>query len=79
MIDSNRLLTNRQKMSIMFLLGGEIMKYLTVKEVANKWGYSESTIRKWCQQGLIKVTIGAEKKNGRWQIPADTKCPKKLK
>lgn len=55
------------------------MKYLTVKEVANKWGYSESTIRKWCQQGLIKVTIGAEKKSGRWQIPADTKCPKKLK
>ncbi len=55
------------------------MKYLTVKEVAEKWGYSEATIRKWCQQGLIKVIVGAEKKSGRWQIPADAKCPKSIK
>ena len=55
------------------------MKYLTVKEVAEKWGYSEATIRKWCKLGMIKVTIGAEKKNGHWQIPFDAQCPKKIK
>ena len=55
------------------------MKYLSVKEVATKWGYSEATVRKWCKDGLIKVTFGAEKKNGRWQIPFDAQCPKKIK
>lgn len=52
------------------------MQYLSVKEVAEKWGYSEETIRKWCREGLIKITFGAEKKSGRWQIPADAECPK---
>ncbi len=55
------------------------MEFLTVKDVAEKWGYSESTIRKWCKSGLIKVTIGAEKKNGHWQIPISAECPKKKK
>ncbi len=55
------------------------MKYLTVKEVAEKWGYSEATIRKWCKLGILKVTIGAEKINGHWQIPFDAQCPKKIK
>jgi len=54
------------------------MKYLTVKEVAIKWGYSEATIRKWCKDGIIKVTVRAEKKNGHWQIPIDAQCPKKI-
>ena len=55
------------------------MKYLSVRETAKKWGYSEKTIRKWCQQKLISVTFRAEKVNGRWQIPADAPCPKKVK
>ena len=55
------------------------MKYLTVKEVAEKWGYSEATIRKWCKDGLIKVTVGAEKKSGHWQIPENAQCPKEIK
>lgn len=55
------------------------MRYLSVKEAAQKWGYSESTIRNWCKNGLIKITVGAEKKNGHWQIPAEAKCPKKVK
>lgn len=55
------------------------MKYLSVKEVASMWGYSEATIRKWCKQGIIKVAYAAEKRNGRWQIPADAQCPKKIK
>lgn len=52
------------------------MQYLTVKETARKWGYSEGTICRWCREGKIKVTIGAEKKNGHWQIPSDAPCPK---
>ena len=53
------------------------MQYLSVKEFAEKWGYSDETIRKWCRKGLITATIEAEKKSGRWQIPADAQCPKK--
>ncbi|MBR2860446.1 MAG: helix-turn-helix domain-containing protein [Clostridia bacterium] len=55
------------------------MQYLTVEEAAEKWGYGKETVRKWCRQGLIKITVGAEKKSGRWQIPADAQCPKKIK
>ncbi len=55
------------------------MQYLSAKAVAKKWGYSESTIRKWCKDGLIEVTFGAEKKNGHWQIPIGAECPKKIK
>lgn len=59
--------------------GGTYMKYLSVREVALKWGYSESTIRKWCNQGLLKVTLEAKKENGHWQIPSDAQCPRKIK
>lgn len=55
------------------------MKYLSVHEVAEKWGYSDSTIRKWCNDDLIKATFCAEKKNGRWQIPENAECPKQIK
>ena len=55
------------------------MQYLSVKEASDKWGFSEDTIRKWCREGLIQVTVGAEKKSGRWQIPADAQCPKTKK
>ena len=55
------------------------MQYLSVKEAAEKWGYSEDTIRKWCREGLITISVGAEKKSGRWQIPVDAKCPKPIK
>ena len=55
------------------------MQYLTVAEAAEKWGYGKDTIRKWCREGLIKITVSAEKKSGRWQIPVDAQCPKKVK
>lgn len=55
------------------------MQYLSVKEIALKWGYSESTIRKWCRDGLIRVTVGAKKKNGHWLIPSEAQCPKRIK
>lgn len=46
------------------------MQYLSVKEAAKKWGYSESTIRKWCKDDIIKVTFGAEKKTdiGKYRL-----------
>lgn len=52
-------------------------KYITVKEFAEKYGYSESTVRKWCRTGQLSVTLEAIKESGRWKIPADAQCPKK--
>lgn len=55
------------------------MEYITVKEAAVKWGYGESTIRKWCKEGLLSVMYKAEKKGGHWQIPANAECPRSIK
>lgn len=55
------------------------MEYVTVKDLAKKWGYSEGTIRKWCRAGMLKTTIGAERVSGHWQIPSTVECPKKIK
>ena len=61
------------------ILGSEQMEYITVREAAKKWGCSEDTVRKWCRESKITITIGAVKKSGRWQIPANAECPKKTK
>lgn len=50
--------------------------YVTVKEYAKKCGYSESTVRKWCNNGELNVILKAEKISGRWKIPEDAQCPK---
>lgn len=55
------------------------MNYITVKEAAERWGYSQSTIQKWCRQGLLSAICKAEKVSGRWQIPANVECPKTAK
>lgn len=55
------------------------MEYITVKEAAEKWGYSEATIRKWCKNGKIIVLCTPVKKGGHWQIPKEAKCPKPIK
>lgn len=55
------------------------MEYITVKEAAEKWGYTEATIRKWCKSGKIFVLCAAVKKGGHWQIPKDAECPKPIK
>ena len=55
------------------------MEYMTVKDASEKWGYSEATIQKWCRKGDIIVEYKAEKKGGRWRIPADAVCPKPVK
>lgn len=55
------------------------MEYITVREASEKWGYSEAMIRKWCKNGILSVEYKAEKKGGRWQIPKNAECPRKLK
>ena len=55
------------------------MEYITVAEAAERWGYAEGTIRKWCKEESIFIKYKAEKKNGRWQIPVDAVCPKPIK
>ena len=48
------------------------------KEAAEKWGYKQSTISKWCRDGLIpKATQDAP--GSPWHIPKDAKCPRSIK
>ena len=48
------------------------------KEASKRWGYTQDTIRKWCQTGLIP---GADHDGpgSPWHIPKDAECPKQLK
>ncbi len=55
------------------------MEYISVKEAAEKWGYSEATVRKWCKSGTVCVIVGAKKESGHWLVPALAECPKKCK
>lgn len=57
------------------------MEYISVKEAAKLWGYSEETVRKWCRDGKIVLTAKAEQngKWGKWRIPKDAPCPKPVK
>ena len=55
------------------------MEYMGVKEAAEKWGYSESTVRKWCRDEKIQLLVKPEKVSGRWRIPAKAECPEKIR
>lgn len=48
------------------------------KEMAERWGYSQATISRWCREGLIK---GADHDGdgSPWHIPKDAECPKVLR
>ena len=48
------------------------MEYLSVKEIADKWGLSERSVRNYCAQGRIE---GAILKGKIWQIPQDAQKP----
>lgn len=52
------------------------MEYMGTKEAAEKWGYSEATIRKWCKNEEIQLIVKPKKVSGRWRIPKEAKCPK---
>ena len=48
------------------------MEYLTVKEMAEKWGISGRRVNLLCNEGRIE---GAEKKGFMWLIPKDAEKP----
>lgn len=48
------------------------MEYLTVKEIAEKWGISGRRVNLLCNEGRIE---GAEKKGLMWLIPKNAEKP----
>lgn len=52
------------------------MEYLTVKEIAEKWGISGRRVNLLCNEGRIE---GAEKKGFMWLIPKDAEKPTDLR
>ena len=50
------------------------MKYLSAKEIAEKWGVNVSLVRRYCLQDRIPKAIC---KDGIWKIPANAKKPEK--
>ena len=50
------------------------MKYLTLKQVAEKWNISERSVRNYCKNGRI---MGAVIKGKHWIIPDDVEKPKR--
>ena len=48
------------------------MKYLSVKQTAQRWGISPAMVRRYCLQGRIAKAIQGE--NG-WKIPEKAKKP----
>lgn len=51
-----------------------IMKYISVAQVAKKWGVSERSVRNYCAGGRVE---GAELKGKTWFIPETAKKPKR--
>lgn len=49
------------------------MEYLSIRQVAEKWGLSPRRINVLCSEGRIE---GATKIGSYWAIPADAKKPK---
>ncbi|MGI6377968.1 MAG: Fic family protein [Bacilli bacterium] len=50
------------------------MDYLTVSEIAKRWGLSERSVRNYCNQGRV---FGATLKGKTWMIPNDAIKPKR--
>ena len=48
------------------------MKYLSVKQTAEKWKVSPAMVRRYCSQGRIK---GAVMEESGWKIPEKAKKP----
>ena len=54
------------------------MADMGTKEAAERWGYTQATIRSWCAKGLIP-NVSQDKVGSPWHIPKDAKCPKPIK
>ncbi len=55
-----------------------LMSDIGTLEASKKWGYTQDTIRRWCQKGIIAGAT-QDKKGSPWHIPKDAECPKKIK
>ncbi len=51
---------------------GEVKRYLSIREAAEKWGVSERRINQYCAEGRIP---GAQRIGKAWAIPADAQKP----
>ena len=49
------------------------MEYLSIRQVAEKWGLSARRINVLCSEGRIK---GATKIGSYWAVPADAEKPR---
>ena len=49
------------------------MEYLSISQVAEKWGIKQRRIRRLCEEGRIP---GAHKMGAYWSVPADAEKPK---
>jgi hypothetical protein len=49
------------------------MEYLSISQVAEKWGIKQRRIRTLCEESRIP---GANKMGAYWAIPADVEKPK---
>ncbi len=58
--------------------GRQMSESMGTKEAAEKWGYKQSTISKWCREGKIP---GADHdaKGSPWHIPKNAICPMPMK
>ena len=54
------------------------MADMGTREAAEKWGYKQSTISKWCRDGLIPNAT-QDAKGSAWHIPINAKCPRRIK
>ena len=50
------------------------MDYITVTEIAARWGLSERSVRNYCQEGRIP---GAQLAGKTWLVPADSEKPRR--
>lgn len=48
------------------------MEYLTVKEIAEKWGISERRLQTMCKEGIVE---GSKRFGRSWAIPEDAVKP----
>lgn len=51
------------------------MADMGTKEAAEKWGVSQETVRKWCNQKKISPLPTQDKKGSPWHISKDAKPP----
>ena len=57
-------------MLIEFILGDEVMEYITANQASKKWGISQRRVQILCAEGRIP---GVFKLGETWAIPEETK------